>query len=130
MIRKWLRGWLRENWIDIRYAHKSAWVSLVFIALVSARLGWDYSQYQFSDQLDQKDAIIEQLQAQNAALKALLPAKKPPVARKPGDANNGGNDDDVKEEVQDKIYELQNDLNNMKSNANIHYRDYKNKVSR
>jgi hypothetical protein len=108
-----IRVWLTEQWHDIRYAHKSLWASLLVLMVCASFLTWEYADHEFSREIAKRDAVIVMLRTQNAQLRAMLPKKSSQNSILP--------DEGLSDRLDDKMYELKNDLNNMNNNLDLRY---------
>ncbi len=116
-----LREWLKEQWEDIRYAHKSVWVSMLFFILVASYALWYALDYNYSRQLAERDAVISALNIRLGQLQQEMDKIRPPAQKNPK-VDDSNSISDFKENVQEKI----NDINN---DANITYQQYKRKAN-
>lgn len=117
--------WLEWHWHEIKFAEKSVRVKIVLLMLVSSWLTWAITSHSYSDDIAKQNFIIQGLKEENAKLKAALPKKDD--KNKTGQVNNPDSNG-LADDIADKIYEIKNDINNMKSNADVHYQIYRQRV--
>lgn len=118
----WLmwKVWLKEQWYDIRYAHKSLWVSILVLAGLAAGLTFYMDSRYYNNEIAKRDELIAGYKAQNDQLRDIIAGKYPQSNKAAGNASG---------DLQDKVNGLKNDLNNAESQAGVTYRDYKQKVN-
>ena len=111
-----LRQWWAENWEDIRYAHKSVWLSMAVFILTSCYATWYIADYMWSSRVAEKEAIIRNLNAEIAVLKkqnekpkAIQPKAENVLPKKNGTADDEYNPTldalgQMKDDVKYKLY--------------------------
>lgn len=104
-----LKAWIKEQWYEIKYAHKSVWTSMAFFILLTGYGVWAVEEYNYSSQIKDKDQTIAILSAQMKQLQQAQVKCKPKSSLNPGD---WGMLDDLKESTREKLDSINNDINN------------------